>query len=65
LIDWINESGLWFSGVDEKRFVARGAEQRVYLDEDVRYVVKLNDSKFYAYWLDYFYSLLIHNFLFP
>jgi hypothetical protein len=65
LIHWIEESSLWFSGVDESRYMARGAEQRVYLDEDVRYVIKLNDSIFYAYWLDYFHSLLIHNFLFP
>jgi hypothetical protein len=65
LIDWINESGVWFSQIDESRFIARGAEQRVYLDEDTRYVIKLNDSIFYEYWRDYFYSLLIHNFLFP
>jgi Serine/Threonine/Tyrosine Kinase found in polyvalent proteins len=25
----------------------------------------LNDTIFYAYWLDYFYSLLRHNFFFP
>ena len=56
---------MWFSGLDESRFIARGAEQRVYLDTDVRFVIKLNDSVFYSFWLDYFHSLLIHNFLFP
>src|SRR5690242_9845384 len=65
LVDWIEKSNLWFTGVDESRFIARGAEQRVYLDTDVRYVIKLNDSIFYSFWLDYFRSLLIHNFLFP
>ena len=65
LIDWINKSNLWFATVDESRFIARGFEQRVYLAEDVRYVIKLNDSVFYEYWLDYFYNVLIHNFLFP
>ena len=65
LIRWIDESELWFNNVDENRFIARGAEQRVYLDEDVRYVIKLNDSIFYGYWLDYFHNLLVHNFLFP
>ncbi len=65
LISWIEESNLWFSGPDESRYIARGAEQRVYLDTDVRFVIKLNDSVFYAFWLDYFHSLLIHNFLFP
>ena len=65
LVDWIEKSDLWFNDVDESRFIARGAEQRVYLDKDARYVIKLNDSIFYAFWLDYFHSLLIHNFLFP
>jgi len=65
LIRWIEESKLWFNNVDESRFIARGAEQRVYLDKDVRYVIKLNDSVFYEHWLDYFHNLLIHNFLFP
>jgi Serine/Threonine/Tyrosine Kinase found in polyvalent proteins len=65
LINWINECNLWFTTLDESRFIARGYEQRVYLAEDVRFVVKLNDSVFYEYWLDYFRNLLIHNFLFP
>jgi hypothetical protein len=65
LIHWIDQSDNWFYLVDEKRFITRGAEQRVYLDEDTRYVIKLNDSVFYEYWLDYFHNLLIHNHLFP
>ncbi len=65
LIDWINTEGLWFLEHDENRFIARGAEQRVYLAQDERFVYKLNDSIFYRYWLDYFYSLLIHNYFFP
>jgi hypothetical protein len=46
LISWVEESGLWLHHVDESRFIARGAEQRVYLDTDTRYVIKLNDSIF-------------------
>jgi len=65
LKDWIQASNLWFDKVDESRFIARGAEQRVYLAEDARYVIKLNDSIFYEHWLDYFHNLLIHDFLFP
>ena len=65
LKDWIQTSNLWFDKVDETRFIARGAEQRVYLAENVLYVIKLNDSIFYERWLDYFHNLLIHNFLFP
>ena len=65
LINWIGRNNLWITTIDESRFLARGFEQRVYLADDVRYVIKLNDSVFYEYWLDYFYNLLIHNFLFP
>ena len=65
LTDWINANHFWFTNHDESRFIARGAEQRVYLYTDEKYVYKLNDSIFYKYWLDYFHSLLIHNFFFP
>ena len=50
--------------VSETDFVASGAEQRVYRYDDF-HVVKLNDRIFYASWLDYFNSLLIHNYFFP
>jgi hypothetical protein len=65
LISWINQNRLWFTDHDESRFIASGAEQRVYLHQDERYVYKLNDSIFYQFWSDYFHSLLIHNYFFP
>ncbi|MEP7236504.1 MAG: hypothetical protein ABI685_01520 [Ferruginibacter sp.] len=65
LIDWIRSTDFWFTQFEESRFIARGAEQAVYLHTDARYVYKLNDSIFYQFWLDYFYSLLIHNYFFP
>jgi hypothetical protein len=65
LISWVEDSKLWFHDIDEKRFIAQGAEQKVYLDEDAKHVIKLNDTIFYAYWEDYLHNLLIHNFLFP
>jgi hypothetical protein len=65
LISWIDKQNLWFNQHDESRFFARGAEQRVYLHPDERHVYKLNDSIFYQRWLDYFYSLLTHNYFFP
>ena len=65
LINWINQQNLWFKEHDESSFFAKGAEQRVYLCKDQRHVYKLNDSIFYQFWLDYFYSLLIHNYFFP
>ena len=65
LIEWVQQNNLWYNRIDASRFIVRGAEQRVYLFEDTRFVLKLNDSIFYACWLDYFHSLSIHNFLFP
>jgi hypothetical protein len=65
LIDWITQHNFWFKEHDESRFFAKGAEQRVYLHPDQRFVYKLNDSIFYQYWLDYFHSLIIHNYFFP
>lgn len=65
LIEWIDRQHLWFGEHDEDRYIARGAEQRVYLHRDERFVYKLNDSIFYRYWLDYFHSLQIHNYFFP
>ena len=43
LITWIDRHNLWFNEHDESRFIARGAEQKVYLHFDERYVYKLND----------------------
>lgn len=48
----------------ESNFISEGAEQRVYrLDEST--VIKTNAGIFYEYWLDYFNSVLIHNYFFP
>jgi hypothetical protein len=59
------DENLWFSTHDENRFIASGAEQRVYLYSDEKFVYKFNDTIFYEFWLDYFYSLIIHNYFFP
>lgn len=45
-------------------FISEGAEQKVYRFDDT-HVLKTNQSIFYESWLDYFNSLLIHNFFFP
>jgi hypothetical protein len=65
LTEWIETNNLWFRNHDENRFIASGAEQRVYLYSDEKFVYKLNDTIFYEFWIDYFYSLLIHNYFFP
>jgi len=50
--------------IDENDFISEGAEQRVYRLDDL-YVIKTNAGIFYESWLDYFNSLLIHNYFFP
>lgn len=64
LIDFAQRENLIFSGeISEDLFVSEGAEQKVYRF-DGHSVIKLNGSIFYEYWLDYFNSLLIHNYFF-
>jgi len=49
--------------INESDFISEGAEQRVYRLDDI-HVIKTNSGIFYEYWLDYFNSLLIHNYFF-
>lgn len=65
LIEFINENKLWVESIDESKYISEGAEQKVYEYIDPNYILKLNDSIFYEFWLDYFHSLLLHNFFFP
>ncbi len=51
--------------ISEYNKIGEGAEQKVYYDEVRGIVVKINDSIFFKYWVDYFHNLLIHNFFFP
>jgi len=59
----LQENLFYLNQIPEKEFISAGAEQRVYRYDDFN-IVKLNDSVFYEYWLDYFNSLLIHNYFF-
>ena len=43
---------------------ARGGEATIYLDSDNRNVVKKNDAIYYATWLEFFNSLVLHNMIF-
>jgi hypothetical protein len=65
LITFAQEEQLFYNyTIPIAAFISEGAEQKVYrFDED--YVLKTNQSIFYESWLDYFNSLLIHNFFFP
>ena len=49
--------------ISESNYISEGAEQKVYRLDD-KYVIKLNDTIFYASWKDYFNSLIIHNYFF-
>ena len=64
LIEYITDNNLWYSSLDESKYIDGGAEQKVYEFENLDFVVKVNDSIFYKSWHDYFINLLIHNFLF-
>lgn len=56
-----SENSLWISDVNIDNFVSSGAEQLVYLKNE-RTVIKLNDSIYYAFWVDYLNNLLLNNF---
>lgn len=49
---------------DEGRYLTRGGEAKVYLDDDNKSVIKLNDAVYYATWLEYFNSVVLHNLIF-
>ncbi len=64
LIQYINENNLWNCDVNFSLFISQGAEQRVFLQSKTK-VLKLNDSIYYASWVDYFNNLLLNNYFFP
>ncbi len=63
LIDFAISKKLLIQNIPEERFIASGAEQKVYITAE-KYVIKLNDAIYYASWEDYFYNLLLHNYFF-
>lgn len=70
LILFAKKEGLWVNEIDfnnayENRKIGEGAEQKVYLSENGKTVIKLNTGSFHGTWLDYFNRLIYHSFLFP
>ena len=63
LIAFAKSNNLIIDDVPEERFIASGAEQKVYITAG-KTVIKLNDAIYYASWEDYFYNLLLHNYFF-
>lgn len=64
LTAFINQNNLWVCDIDFDKFITQGAEQKVYVKND-RKVLKLNDSIYYLFWIDYFNNLLLNNYFFP
>jgi hypothetical protein len=60
LIEFINNNHLWNCDISFNLFISSGAEQRVFIKDNHK-VLKLNDSIYYASWLDYFNNLLLRN----
>lgn len=59
------ENALWINEIpSEDRYLTRGGEARVYLHSDNKNVIKLNDAVYYATWLEFFNSILLHNLIF-
>jgi hypothetical protein len=48
----------------ESSFLTRGGEAKIYLAPDRRSVIKVNDAIYYATWLEFFNSVVIHNLIF-
>ncbi len=63
LRDYATQNQLWFTHLPAQ-YLTRGGESQVYLDIDSKHVVKINDAIYYATWLEYFNSLLLHNLIF-
>ncbi len=65
LEDYCDNHKLWYlDALLEDRYLTRGGEARVYLDKDNRHVIKINDAIYYATWLEFFNSLVLHNLIF-
>ncbi|MET0464052.1 MAG: hypothetical protein ABW007_12900 [Chitinophagaceae bacterium] len=62
LEDFCRSHNLWRAGLpDESTYITRGGEARVYLDTDHRHVIKCNDGVYYATWLEFLNSIVLHN----
>ncbi|HEX5024663.1 MAG TPA: hypothetical protein VFV68_05295 [Agriterribacter sp.] len=58
-------NNLWIKSLpSESKFLAEGGEAKVFFDSDNLHVIKINDAGYYATWLEYFNSLVLHNLFF-
>jgi hypothetical protein len=65
LKSYAEKGNLWLESLPPGcQYLTEGGESKVYLSEDGRSVIKVNDAGYYATWTEYFNSLLLHNVLF-
>lgn len=66
LIKYCDKNDFWATQLPTSQtYLTRGGEARVYLSADGKSVIKINDGIYYATWLEFLNSLLLHNLLFP
>jgi Serine/Threonine/Tyrosine Kinase found in polyvalent proteins len=46
LIQWADKGSFWVDSIKKENYIGEGAEQRVYLDDDGKFVIKTNDDIF-------------------
>lgn len=65
LKQFIGLNQLWLQNFpSENAYLTQGGEASIYLDNDKKSVIKLNDAVYYNTWLDFLNSVLIHNVFF-
>ena len=63
---YAEKEGIWYTSLPENcLYLTRGGEAEVYLADDNKHVIKVNDGVYYATWIEFFNSIAIHNLLFP
>jgi len=65
LKSYAQKENLWLRSLPPgSQYLTEGGESKVFLSEDARSVIKVNDAGYYATWTEYFNSLLLHNLIF-
>jgi len=65
LENYCSENNIWLNNFpEEENYLTHGGEAKVYLNTDHRTVIKLNDAVYYATWLEFFNSIILHNLIF-
>ena len=66
LKDFANQRQLLIDAIDPSwLYITRGGESEIYLIETEEAVRKVNDAVYYATWLEFWDSIVLHNIFFP